>query len=95
MKIKHFAGYGTVTARKIKNGSCTLHVRVEGNHECGLERDAWDTYGLYEWLVKRFDRSVKDAVSWSKSHPIIDIRSDFRTDPVLGVIDTCDYYFTY
>lgn len=95
MKIKHWAGYGTVTARKVKDGSCTLHVRVEGNHEQGVERGAWDVYGLYMWLVKRFDKTVADEVTWAKSHPIIDVRPGWRNDPVLGTIDTCDYYFTY
>ena len=93
MKIKHWAGYGCVNARKISDGSCTLHVRVEGNHEQGLIRS--DSYDLYNWLVKRFDKSVPDVTTWLKSHPLVDLRPDFRTDPVLGVIDTCDYYFTY
>lgn len=95
MKIKHWAGYGCVNARKINDGSCKLHVRVEGNHECGLERGAWDTFTLYNWLVKRFDKSVPDELSWSRSHPLIDIRSDFRMDPKLGYVEVCDYYFTY
>ena len=94
MKLKHWAGYGCVNARKIKDNSCTLHVRVEGLHEQGLERGTWDTYGLYNWLVKRFDKNVPDVVTWSKSHPIIDTRSDFRMDPKLGYVDICDYYFT-
>ena len=33
--------------------------------------------------------------TWLKSHPLVDLHPDFRTDPILGVIDTCDYYFTY
>jgi hypothetical protein len=24
-------------------------------HECGLDCNKWDTYRIYEWLVKRFD----------------------------------------
>lgn len=93
MKLKHFAGYGTINARKVKDGSCKLHVRVEGNHEWGLRRD--DEYDLYNWLVKRFDKTVPEYLEWHRLRPIISIREDFRTDPVLGVIDTCDYYFSY
>lgn len=95
MKIKHWTGYGCVNARKVNDGSCKLHVRVEGMHECGLERAAWDTSTLYNWLVKRFDKSVQDELSWSRLHPLIDVRSDFRMDPKLGYVEVCDYYFTY
>lgn len=95
MKLKHWSGYGCVTARKIQDGSCTLHVRVEGLHEQGLERGTWDTSGLYNWLVKRFDKNVPDCTEWCRMHPIIDTRSDFRMDPKLGYVDICDYYFTY
>ena len=94
MKIKHWAGYGTVNARKVKDGNpFTMHIRVEGNHEQGVERH--DEYDLYNWLVRRFDKDVQDYVEWSRSRPIIEVRPGWRTDPLLGCIDTCDYYFTY
>ena len=93
MKIKHWAGYGCVNASKVKDSACTLHVRVEGNHEQGVVRE--DPYTLYLWLVKRFDKSAADITTWLKSHPIIDVRSDFRVDPVLGYLDICNYYFIY
>lgn len=93
MKIKHWQGYGTVSARKVKDGSCTLHVKVEGNHEWGLDRR--DEYDLYNWLVRRFDKDVQDYPDWHRSRPIIEVRPGWRTDINLGVIDTCDYYFTY
>lgn len=93
MKIKHWQGYGTVSARKVKDGSCTLHVKVEGNHEWGLDRR--DEYDLYNWLVRRFDKDVQDYPDWHRACPIIEVRPSWRTDINLGVIDTCDYYFTY
>ena len=93
MKIKHFAGYGCVNARRINDGAAKLHIRVEGIHEQGLIRS--DSYDLYNWLVKRFDRSVPDVTTWLKSHPLVDLRPGWRNDPKLGYIDTCDYYFTY
>lgn len=63
MKLKHFAGYGTITATKVskrknKQGKTILQVKVIGNHECGLIRD--DIYTLKTWLIDRFDRSIKD-----------------------------------
>ena len=93
MRIRHWAGYGCVNARRINDGAAKLHIRVEGIHEQGLIRS--DSYDLYNWLVKRFDRSVPDVTTWLKSHPLVDLRPGWRNDPKLGYIDTCDYYFTY
>ena len=62
MKIKHWQGYGTVNAKKIsakeENGIKTLMIEVTGNHEYGLVRN--DIYDVYNWLVKRFDKTVPD-----------------------------------
>lgn len=88
MKIKHFAGYGTVTAQKIKDSGCTLHIRVSGNHEWGLVRN--DEYDLFNWLVKKFDKTVTDYVEWHKRQPIIEIREGWNAET-----DFVDYYFTY
>ena len=90
MKIKHFAGYGSVEATRIKNASCTLHIRVHGDHEYGLRRD--DDYDLFNWLVRRFDKSIKSYEDWHRMDPkvyIIEWSSD------MGRHDYCDYYFTY
>ena len=92
MKIKHWAGYGCVDAKRIKNASCTLHVRVHGDHECGLRRD--DDYDLFNWLVRRFDKSVTDYVEWHRRNPKISI-IEWTDEAEPGVKDTCDYYFTY
>ena len=69
MKIKHWQGYGSVEATRIKNASCTLHVRVHGDHECGLKLD--DDYDLYNWLVKRFDRKTTSYEEWHRKDPQI------------------------
>ena len=90
MKIKHFAGYGTVEATRIKNASCTLHVRVHGDHEWGLRRD--DDYDLFNWLVRRFDRSVTTYADWHRLNPRVFI---IESSSVPGKHDYCDYYFTY
>lgn len=88
MKIKHWQGYGTVNAIKIKDKSCTLHVQVTGNHECGLERN--DQYDLFNWLVKRFDKTIPDYQTFARKRPNITIKSGCNNG-----IDVCDYYFTY
>ena len=94
MKIKHFAGYGTVEAKRIPNRSCTLHVRVTGEHERGIRRD--DLYDLFGWLIKKFDRSMKD-VTYAEFHcmnPKVQI-VEWNDHSEVGVKDVCDYYFTY
>ena len=58
MKIKHWQGYGTVNAVKVKDKDFNLCVKVSGNHEWGLRRN--DYYDLFNWLIKRFDKSVAD-----------------------------------
>ena len=62
MKIKHWQGYGTVTAKKIGTGpfydNRYLRIQVSGDHEYGLYRD--DKYDIFKWLVKRFDKKAKD-----------------------------------
>lgn len=87
-KIKHFAGYGTVNAGKIKDNTCTLHIRVEGNHEWGI--DTHDEWILYCWLVRRFDKHVPEYRDWYLSRPAIDIHPGWDNETV-----TCDYCFTY
>lgn len=92
MKIKHWQGYGTVSAQKIPDKKCTLHIRVTGNHEWGLVRN--DSYDLYKWLVKRFDRNVPDFLEWNNR--LRDIRYVEGETVVNGLdTDTCDYYFVY
>ena len=91
MKIKHWQGYGCVTAKKVKDNSCTLHIRVEGNHEWGLRRD--DDYDLFRWIVKRFDKTIDDDYfKWKSS--LINLQIEDGWDEKTKT-DICDYYFTY
>lgn len=72
MKIKHFAGYGTVTAKKIslvKNENDTiLSILVTGDHEQGLiphyiipcEPTNYSDYTIKKWLIDKFDKSAKE-----------------------------------
>ena len=87
-KIKHFAGYGTVMAGKVKDKTCTLHIHVEGNHERGI--DTHDDWLLYCWLVRRFDKNVPEYRDWYLSSPDIRVIPGIRDDVI-----TCDYCFTY
>lgn len=60
MKIKHFAGYGSVNAKllkkKVYQGDVNfdillIEIEVWGDHECGLVRN--DKYDLNQWLIKK------------------------------------------
>ena len=68
MKIKHFAGYGTVNAKKISSTTTTdcygrklttLVVEVWGNHERGLVPSI--TEDAFGWLVvKHFGKNYEE-----------------------------------
>lgn len=100
MRIKHWQGYGSVEATKIKKVVKTeenpysleygikkmlLIVKVSGNHEWGLENN--DTYDVYNWLVKRFAKEVKDYTNIIKME--IDSNYDFEKS-----CSICTYYIT-
>ena len=59
MKIKHFAGYGSVQAKKVSKTTignrAKLVVEVKGNHEWGLVRD--DIYDVRRWLFNKFEKN--------------------------------------
>ena len=62
MRIKHFAGYGSVQARKVSktnllNNKVKLVIEVKGNHERGLVRD--DIYDVRRWLFNKFEKNFK------------------------------------
>lgn len=65
MEIKHFAGYGKVTAKKITDKKHTLHIRVEGNHERGITLRKNDTTAMFDWLVQEFDKKLRLLVVWN------------------------------
>lgn len=94
MRIKHWQGYGTVTAKKIskttKNGITTLVVRVNGNHEWGLVRN--DIYDLKRWLIDKFDKSAADINPYS-----IDYNYEDGYERTASGIDEeyCKYTFVY
>lgn len=71
MKLKHFAGYGSVTAKKISkvtsDGTTILTVLVTGDHEQGLIPHYilpnmvtnYSDYTIKKWLIDRFDTKAK------------------------------------
>ena len=69
MKIKHFAGYGSVEAKKVSKTTfkdeygekkTKLVVSVKGNHEWGLVRD--DIYDVKHWLFDRFEKNFSGNI---------------------------------
>lgn len=92
MKIKHWQGYGVVEAKKVSKtdngGYTTLKVRVSGNHEWGIDLgcDSWRFYDVYNWLVKRFDKTMTDYMK------IVSVSTNlYEVDGV----DCCDYVIVY
>ena len=60
MRIKHFAGYGSVQARKVSKTNLSdnktkLVIEVKGDHEWGLVRD--DIYDVRRWLFNKFEKN--------------------------------------
>lgn len=91
MKIKHWAGYGSMNAQKVKlerlpNNMTGLHIRISGNHERGLRHD--DRYDIADKLVKRFDKAFVD---W-RDITGVTIKSGY--DKALGC-EVCDYFISY
>ena len=87
MKIKHFAGYGYVDAKRIsthKNDSTyDVTIKVKGNHEWGIHRE--DTYDVVRWLGK-VEKSLTDYRK---------VISCDLTDGYEDGIETCLYHIVY
>lgn len=92
-KAKHWAGYGTVRIERVKDDTCTLHVRVVGDHERGL-RPRWNDTA-YDWLVHRFDRNAPDR--YDPTRMGVMYHEDFTTEPneYGGYNEQCDICFFY
>jgi hypothetical protein len=52
MRIKHFQGYGNVSAIRTHCADNKIIIRVSGLHECGLVLPFGDKYWLTKWLGK-------------------------------------------
>lgn len=89
MRIKHWQGYGTINAFRIKDKRTSLHVQVRGNHEYGIE---CPTHLVFDWLVRKFDKKFESQREWEKLYPKVEIQNgyDYETHEEL-----CDYRFYY
>ena len=99
MKIKHWQGYGSVTAKKVSKTTgkneydrkyTKLVVEVKGMHEWGLEMK--DPYGVFHWLVKRFDKTAVDYFAYSEVN--VKTEDDYVREGGLD-IEVCKYTITY
>ena len=92
MKIKHFAGYGSVTAKKVSKTSVgdktKLVIEVKGNHEWGLVRN--DIYDVRRWLFEKFEKNFK-----GNDYEIsMTIHDDYVRDGNT-IVETATYTFVY
>ena len=97
MKIKHWAGYGCVTAKctsAIYDSNMNLErmdIKVKGNHERGLVRN--DEYDVFNWLIKRFKESKHiDSYRNIKS---ISCDESYEKDKNGEMIETCIYHIEF
>lgn len=92
MRIKHFAGYGIIEAKKVsvktENGVRTLVIKVKGNHEWGINREM-DSGCIYTWLVKKFDKTLPDDFNYYRAclHIIHDIYDNYLVTGSEGCAD--------
>lgn len=97
MKLKHFAGYGSVEVTKKSKTKVTdvygntktkLVLQVKGNHEWGNVRD--DIYDVRRWIFNRFEKNFNDN-DW-------DIKMSIQDDYVRenGIdVEVATYTFIY
>lgn len=93
MKIKHFAGYGSVQAKKVSktnidDDKVKLVVEVKGNHEWGLVRD--DIYDVRRWLFNRFEKNF-NGNDWEIS---MSVKDDYVNENGI-VVEVATYTFIY
>ena len=97
MRIKHFAGYGSVEVKKVSKkpivneygeNKTELVLRVKGNHEWGLVRN--DIFDVKRWLFDKFEKNfTKDEYDIC-----MDIKSDYVNENGLDV-EVATYTFVY
>lgn len=66
MRVKHFAGYGSVEVKKVSKKpiindygekKTEMVLRVKGNHEWGIVRN--DIYDVKRWIFDKFEKNFK------------------------------------
>lgn len=97
MRVKHFAGYGSVDVKKKSKTTFTnefgekknkLVLVVKGNHEWGLVRD--DIYDVRHWIFEKFEKNFK-----GDDYQInMTIQNDYITENGIDV-EVAKYTFIY
>lgn len=97
MKVKHYAGYGSVEVKKqskvnftdmFGNKKTKLVLVVKGNHEMGIVRN--DIYDVKRWIFDKFEKNFKGEY--------YDINMSVKDDYIKenGVyVDVAEYTFIY
>ena len=89
MRIKHFAGHGSVNAKKIalfkRDNITTLIIDVSGDHEQGLK--PYIIEDTIKWIAARFYNHVLDIPAYK-----IHIGYEYELRP--GKPETIEYTFT-
>lgn len=85
MKIKHYAGYGTVEIKRINttkfDGRKAITVAVYGNHEYGLLRPFYDPWCIHNWIGKKFakGKTYTDLIDYRV------LEHDYARDDIKGI----------
>ena len=97
MRVKHFAGYGSVEVKKVLKKTITngygekktkMVLAVKGNHEWGLVRD--DIYDVKRWIFDKFEKNFKGE----EYNIEMDIQDDYIKENGLDV-EVATYTFVY
>ena len=97
MKIKHYAGYGTVEATKVSerklDGERFIRIKVKGNHEYGIHLD--DIYEIAHWLLPKFSKEFKDGQKSYWDIKFMQLTDGYEKDDKGQTVDTCEYAIVY
>lgn len=97
MRVKHFAGYGSVEVKKVSKkpiindygeNKTEMVLQVKGNHEWGLVRN--DIYDVKRWIFEKFEKNFK-----GNDYDIyMDIKDDYINENGIDV-EVATYTFVY
>jgi hypothetical protein len=97
MRVKHFAGYGSVEVKKVSKkpfineygeNKTKMVLRVKGNHERGLV--PFDIFDVKKWIFDKFEKNFTK----SEYDINIEIKGDYIKEGGLDV-EVADYTFVY
>lgn len=100
MRIKHFQGYGTVNATKVRKDTffdvygeekTKLIIKVQGLHEWGLKVNC--SYDAVRWLLPKFEKNLPNDY-WNVE-VTTEYGADIKVDNKYGYEQVCVYTFIY